>query len=87
MLVLLQAVILNFEEEIVLAEHVGVAVGQALGFLVAVRQDGFVDVAAQAGRQRDQALGVLRQQVLVDARLVVEAFQKRRWRPACIRLR
>ena len=36
---------------------------------------GLVDVAAQAGRHRDQTLGVPREQVLVDARLVVEAVQ------------
>ncbi len=76
-LVLIQAVILNLEEEILLAEHVGVAVRQPLGFLVAIGHDRLVDVAAQAGRHRDQALGMLRQQILVDARLVVEAFEKR----------
>ena len=40
-LVLVQPVILNLQEEIFLAEHVGVAVGQSLGFLVAVRQRSF----------------------------------------------
>ena len=40
-LVLIQAVILNLQKEIVLAEHVGVAVGQALGFLVAVGHAAF----------------------------------------------
>ena len=39
------------------------------------REDGLGDVAAQAGRHADQALGVLRQQVDIDARLVVEAVQ------------
>ncbi len=48
-LVLIETVILNFEKEVLLAEHIGVAVSQALGFFVAIGQDGFIDVAAQAG--------------------------------------
>ena len=71
----LQAVILQFQEEILRAEQVGVFVGHALGLVVAVRQQRFVDVAAQARRQRDQALGVPREQVFIDARLVVEPIQ------------
>ena len=74
-LVLLEAVVLHFEEEVVLAEHVRVFVGEAAGVVVLVGQEGFVDVAAQAGRQRDQAFGVAREQVLIDARLVVEAVE------------
>ena len=71
----LQAVVLQFQEEILRAEQVGVFVGQALGFFVTVRQQGLIDVAAQARRQRDQALGMPRQQVLIDARLVIEPVQ------------
>ncbi len=76
-LVLIQAVILNLEKEVLLSEHVGVAVGQTLGFLIAIGHDGLVDVAAQAGRHRDQALGVPGQQILVDPGFVVKAFEKR----------
>ena len=57
------------------AEDVAVVVRQALGVVVAVRQQRFVDVAAQAGGQGDQALGVPGEKVLVDARLVVEAVE------------
>ena len=71
----LQAVILQFEEEILGAEQVGVFVGDAARVFVAVLQQGFVDVAAQARGERDQALGVAREQVLIDARLVVEAVE------------
>ena len=67
--------ILQLQEEILLAEQVAVLVGQALGFVVAVRQQGFVDIAAQARRERDQAFGMARQQVFVDARLVIETVQ------------
>ena len=73
--VLLQAVILQFQEEILLAEQVGVFVGQAAGVFVTIGQQRFVDIAAQARRERDQAFGMARQQVLIDARLVVKTFQ------------
>ena len=49
-LILLQAVVLDFEEEIVLAEDVGIGVRHAAGFVVAVGEDGLVDVAG-AGRR------------------------------------
>jgi hypothetical protein len=74
---LIQAVILDLQEKILLAEHVGVAVGQALGFLVSVGEDGFVDVAAQAGGHRDQAFGVPGKQIFIDARFVIETFEER----------
>ena len=74
-LIRIQAVILQLQEEILLAEQVAVLVGQALGFVVAVGQQGFVDIAAQAGRERDQAFGMARQQVFIDARLVIETVQ------------
>ncbi len=74
-LVLVEAVVLEFEEEIVFAEEVRVFVGEAAGFVVAVGEEGFVDVAAKAGRERDQAFGVAAEQVLIDAGLVVEAFE------------
>ena len=74
-LVLLQVMVLHFQEEIVAPEDVGVGVGQAAGVFVLVGEDGLRDMAAQAGGHADQPFGVLRQQVQVDARLVVEAVQ------------
>ena len=81
-LVLLEAVVLNFEEEILLAEDVAVGVGQAAGVFVFVVEDGFVEVAAQARREADEAFRMGGEQVLIDARLVVEAFEDRRSKPA-----
>ena len=73
--VLLQAVVLNLEEEVVLAENVRVGQGQAAGVVVAVREDGLVHVAAQARRHGNQTLRVARQQVFINPRLVVEALE------------
>ena len=81
-LVLLEAVILNFEEEIVLAEDVAIGVGEAARVVVLVGEDGFVEVAAQAGREADEAFRVGGEQIFIDARLVVEAFEIARWKPA-----
>ena len=74
-LVLLQPVVLNFQEEILLPEQIAIFVGQPLGVVVAIGQQRFVDVAAQARRKRDQSLGMPREQVLIDARLVIEPVQ------------
>ncbi len=75
-LVLLEPVILNFEEEVLLAEHLAIGISEAAGVVVFVVEDGFVEVAAQAGREADQAFGMRGQQILVDARLGVEAFEE-----------
>ncbi len=75
-LVLIQAMILNFQKEIALAENILIRVRQAAGFVVAIGHQRFVDVAAQAGRERDDPSGMLRQQIFIDARLVIEALQK-----------
>ena len=74
-LVFIETVVLEFEEEVVLAEEVGVFVGEAAGFVVAVGEEGFVDVAAKASGEGDEAFGVAAEQVLIDAGLVVEAFE------------
>ncbi len=70
-----EAVVLQFQEEILLPEQVGVFVGEPARVVVTIGEQRFVDVAAQAGRERDQALGMAREQVLIDARLVVEAVE------------
>jgi len=75
-LILFEVVVLNFEEEIAFAEDVRVGVGGTAGIVVAVGQQDFGNVAAQAGGHADQPFGVPREQVLVDAGLVVEAFQE-----------
>ena len=48
-LVLIEAVVLNLEEEIVAAEDVGIGVGEAAGVVVTIGEDGLVELAAQAG--------------------------------------
>src|ERR1035437_3049986 len=77
-LVLFEVVVLDFEEEIAFAEDVRIGVCGAAGFVVAVGQQDFGNVAAQAGGHADQPFGVPREQVLVDAGLVIEAFQEAR---------
>jgi hypothetical protein len=74
-LVLFEAVVLNLEEEIVLAEELAVVVGEAFGFVAFFVEDGFVNVAAEAGGEADEAFGVLGEEVFIDAGLVVEAFE------------
>ena len=71
-------VILHFEEEIPGAEDVAVLVRHAARIVVLVGKQCLGNVAAQARRQADQPLGMRRQQVGIDARLIVEAFQVRR---------
>ena len=71
-----QALVLHLEEEIVLAENVPELMRVGARLIVTAFDQRFRHRAAQAGGERDQAAAVLRQQVVVDARLVVEAFEK-----------
>src|SRR5579863_6128205 len=77
-LVLVEPMVLNFEKEVFLAEDVAVGVSEPAGVVVFFGENGFVEVAAQAGREADEAFGMCGEEILVDARLVVEAFQERR---------
>ncbi len=74
-LILLQVVVLHFEEEILGAEDVAILVRHAPRIVVLVGKQSLRNVAAQAGRHADQALGMRGQQVGIDARLIVEALQ------------
>src|SRR6185312_3314181 len=74
-LVLIEPVILQLQEEVVFSEKVGIFVGKPLGIVVLVREQGFVDIASQAGGHGDQSFGMLSQQVFVDPRFVVEPFE------------
>ncbi|MCG3774995.1 MAG: hypothetical protein JW395_1823 [Nitrospira sp.] len=73
--VLFEAVVLDFEEEVLLPEHLLIAIGIAFGFVVFIVENALVQVAAEACGQADQAFGVPRQEIFVDPGLVVEAFQ------------
>ena len=68
-----QAVILELEEEAVLAEDLAVFAGQAPRALPVVDLEGARDFAVQAGGKPDQALAVPGQVLAVDAGLVVVA--------------
>ena len=70
-------VLLDLQEIVVLAEDVAVFGGGADGIVQTVLADEVGHLAAQAAGEGDEALMVLGQQVLVHARLVVEAFQVR----------
>ena len=72
---IVDAVVLNLEEEPVLAEHREVVPGGLLGLIHPARHDPARDFTVQAGRHGDQALRTLFQKFPVDPRLVVEAFQ------------
>ena len=50
--------------------------GVGLGVVIAAFQQHFGQIAAQTGGQADQPLGVLLQQVVVDAGLIIEALGK-----------
>jgi hypothetical protein len=59
LLVEIEAVVLDLDEEIVLAEDVLVLVGETAAVVVALLNEGFVDLTAQAGGEANQALAVL----------------------------
>ena len=71
-----QAVGHHLQEEVAAPEDVVVLAGHLLGGLHAPAGDGLGDLAAQAGRAGHQPLGVLAQQLLVDAGAVIEALQE-----------
>ena len=74
-----QALVLHFEEEIALAENVAQPVGGVARFVVALPSTS--GSATAPLRQAESAISprlCLRQQVVIDARLVVEAFEESR---------
>ena len=75
LLLLLQPVRLDLEEEVPLAEDVLELAGGDLGRLRPAAHHRLRDLAAEAGGQTDQPLGVLAQELLVDPGVVIEPFQ------------
>ena len=69
-----QAVVLDLEEEVLAAKDLEVFAHERVGVLHVVLQDSARNLAGDAGREADDALVVLAQEVLVDARLVVHAL-------------
>ena len=68
-----QAVVLELQEEAILAEDVAVFAGELAGQLPVVGFERLRDLAAKAGGQPDQPLAMSGEVVAIDARLVVVA--------------
>ena len=75
LLLRLETVILELEVEVALGEKRGVGPGGLLGLLVLAAGQEEVDLALETARQPDQPGGVPGQELLVDARPVVEALE------------
>ena len=73
----LEALVLDLQEEVV-AKDVAELASHLLGPIGAVLQQAGLHLAAQAGREGDEALAVLAQEVLVHPGLVVEALGEAR---------
>ena len=77
LLFLVQPVVLDFEEIIFLAEDVDVLAHERVGAVGIVRNQRARHLARNAGGQADDALMIFAQQLVIDARLVVEALDIR----------
>ena len=71
-----EAVVLNFDEEVIPSEHVRVPAGEPGRLVHLVFQDQRAELARRAAAQADDPLVVLLQQLLVDPRAIVEAFEE-----------
>src|SRR2546422_2736933 len=71
---LLDAVPLHLEKKVLGAEDVLVRGRRVARFPLLLMREALGDLAFQAAAETDETLGMLREQLLVDARLVVETF-------------
>jgi hypothetical protein len=71
-----QALVLDFEEEVALAEDVAEAIGILPSFVEFFLDDTFGHGTAEASRKGDEPFAVLAEELVVDAGLVVEAFEE-----------
>ena len=71
------AVVLELEEVVVRTEDLGMFASHRLGGGHVTAKDRLGQLATEARGQADQALGVLREQLAIDARLVVVALEVR----------
>ena len=72
------ALVLDFEEEIALAENIAQPISVFTRLLVLLFYHRFRDHPTQAGGERDQALAVFCEKFVVNARFVIEAFEEAR---------
>ena len=72
---LFQALVLHFEKKIPFSENVLELIRDAARFIHVVGLQSLGDFSAQAARERNQALRVAGQQVLVHSRLVIKTFE------------
>ena len=75
-LVEVESVVLDFEVEILLAEHILVLESKAAAGVVSGFEQRFVQIAPQAGRSAYQPLAMSGEQILVNAWFVVKAFEE-----------
>ena len=75
-LVGLQAVVLNLEKEVALAEHLLEAAGGLLRLVVLPCHQVLVHLARETAGEADKALGVARKKFFRHARLAIEAMQR-----------
>src|SRR5882724_1914508 len=71
-----QTLILDFHEEILLAKNIAQAVSILTRSIVFFFDHRFGYRSTQTRGKRDQSLAVLGEKVIIDARLVIKAFQK-----------
>ena len=76
-LLLWEAVILHLKVEALLAEDVAVAPRKCTRMLPVINLKGARDLTVQAAGESDQPLGILREVIKIDARLVVHAVKVR----------
>lgn len=69
------AVVHEFEEEVIGAEDVGIFEGDFFGAFEVFVATGFVDFASEVAGESDEAFGVFAEQVFVDSRFVIHAFE------------
>jgi len=70
-----QALVLNFEKEVAFAKDVAETIGVFAGAIEFFVDNGFGDGTAEAGAEGDEASGMLAEEIVVDARFVVKAFE------------
>jgi len=75
LLFVFEALVLDFEVEVALAEDVLILLGYGFGFLVAASDEFFAEFSTEAAGEADEAGGVLGEVALADAGLAIEAVE------------